>query len=89
MSLTIIGFGKRTSRDYGAITSLECPRCHQNVSYHLIYTRTWFTYFFIPLFPYRSQYRVACPICSHSILLQGKEIEAAKQGTLRLNVLHD
>ncbi|MDX6692671.1 MAG: hypothetical protein QOF02_274 [Blastocatellia bacterium] len=89
MSSVIIGFGRRTTKYYGEVTSLKCPRCSNYVHYHLTHTRIWFTYFFIPIFPYHSEYRVECPICAQSILLQGEEIEAAKQGKLRLHVLHD
>jgi ribosomal protein S26 len=89
MSSVIIGFGRRTTKYYGEVAALKCIRCSNHVHYRLTHIRTWFTYFFIPIFPYRSEYRVACPICSYSISLRGKEIEAAKQGTLRLYVLHD
>lgn len=89
MSFTIIGFGRRTRIDYGAITSLECPRCSNNVSYHLVRTRIWFTYFFIPIFPYKTEYNAECPICAYNIKLQGEEVEAARQGALNIHVFYD
>jgi hypothetical protein len=85
MSLTIIGFGKVTVRDLGK-TGLEqqCVWCSSHVFYHLIFIRTWFTYFFIPLIPYRSEYRVECPACLNGIRITGRELEAARQGELTL-----
>ena len=75
--------------DYGAINKLKCPRCSNNVSYHLIRTRTWFTYFFIPIFPYKTEYNAECPICTYSIKLLGEEVEAARHGTLNIRVSPD
>lgn len=89
MSSVIIGFGRKTRRDYGQVALLVCPRCSNNVYYHLIHIRSWFTYFFIPIFPYHSEHLIECPICANNIRLQGEEIEAAKQGTLKLHILND
>jgi hypothetical protein len=85
MSITIIGFGKVTSKDLGE-TGLEqpCVWCSANVFYHLILVRTWFTYFFIPVIPYCSAYRVTCPACGEGVTLSGEEVKAAKRGELML-----
>jgi hypothetical protein len=85
MSLTIIGFGKVTSKDLGE-TGLEqpCIWCSAHVIYHLMLVRTWFTYFFIPVLPYRKAYRVTCPACGGSIPISGEEVKAAKRGELTL-----
>jgi ribosomal protein S27E len=85
MSSTIIGFGKQTRKDFGAVAKVTCPRCSNELFYHLIHTRIWFTYFFIPVLPYRSQYNLECPVCSHEIAVYAAEIEAAKQGTLTIH----
>lgn len=85
MSLTIIGFGKVTSKDLGE-TGLEqpCIWCSTRVVYHLVLVRTWFTYFFIPVLPYRKAYRVMCPACGNGIAISGEEVKAAKRGELTL-----
>lgn len=86
MSFTLVGFGKVTVKDLGE-TGLEqqCVWCSARVFYHLILTRTWFTYFFIPVIPYRSEYRVEWPTCRNGILIKGGEVEAAKRGELKLD----
>lgn len=85
MSLTIIGFGKVTSKDLGEIgLEQSCVWCSAIVFYHLVLVRTWFTYFFIPIIPYRSVYRVTCPACGEGIPLSGEEVKAAKRGELSL-----
>jgi hypothetical protein len=85
MSLTIIGFGKVTSKDLGEIgQDQSCIWCSAQMSYHLICVRTWFTYFFIPVIPYRSAYRVTCPSCGEGMTISGEEVRAAKRGELTL-----
>ena len=85
MSLTIIGFGKVTSKDLGETgPEQQCVWCSARIFYHLILTRTWFTYFFVPVIPYRSAYRVACPACGGGVTISGEEVEAARRGELRI-----
>jgi hypothetical protein len=85
MSLTIIGFGKTTVSDLGE-TGLEqqCVWCSARVYYHLIFIRTWFTYFFVPVLPYRSEYRVECLLCGGGVRIRGNEMKAALRGELTL-----
>lgn len=86
MSLTIIGFGKVTADDLGETGREQpCVWCSAHVFYHLIFMRTWFTYFFIPLIPYRSAYRVMCPACGGGVTISGEEAKAAKRGELKLS----
>lgn len=88
MSLIIIGFGKVTAKDLGAIGQEQlCVWCSALVSYRLLLVRRWFTYFFIPVFPYRREYRLACPSCANGIEIRGAEVKAAKRGELRLTSL--
>jgi hypothetical protein len=86
VSVTIIGFGKVTSKDLGEIGQKQpCVWCSSHVFYHLILVRTWFTYFFIPIVPYHKEYRVVCPICDGNVKILGEEVKAAKRGELTLH----
>ena len=85
MSLTIIGFGKVTYKDLGETgPEQSCVWCSARVFYHLSLLRTWFTYSFVPVIPYRSEYRVECPDCRNSIRITGGEVGAARRGELIL-----
>lgn len=85
MSLTIIGFGNVTSDDLGETgREQQCVWCSASVFYHLFLMRTWFTYYFIRLFPYRSEYQIVCPACAQGIRISGEEVKAAKRGELML-----
>jgi zinc-ribbon family len=90
MSFILIGFGRRTHKDLGETGTVQtCARCSNSIFYHLVSSHTWFTCFFIPIFPYRSAYRIECPVCFHGIELRRSEIKAAKQGTLNVYVSSD
>jgi hypothetical protein len=85
MSLIIVGFGRVTTRDLGA-ASLEqqCVWCSERVVYRLLRARTWFSFFFVPVIPYRTRYCVECPACARALVIRGDEVEAARRGELRL-----
>jgi hypothetical protein len=86
MSFHLLGIGKLTYKDLGSTgTEQECIWCSNKVFYHLILVRTWLTYFFIPVLPYRKQYRMECPVCATGFFIYGSEIESAKLGELKLN----
>lgn len=90
MSFILVGFGKRTRKDFGETGRVQqCIWCSNSVFYHLVRTNTWFTYFFIPIFPYRSEYRIECPICHNGLALKKAEIKAALRGTLNVYVSRD
>jgi hypothetical protein len=85
MSFIIIGLGKKTFKDLGETGQpQQCFSCSVPVFNHLILVRTWFTYFFIPIFSYRREYRIECPACSCSVTIYGDEIRAAKRGELQV-----
>jgi hypothetical protein len=86
MSVILVGFGKKTYRHLGE-TGLEqsCVWCSGRVFYHLVLGRTWFTYFFVPLFSYGTEYRVECPLCGCGVRIFGDEVKAARRGELSLH----
>lgn len=87
MSFILIGFGKKTYKDLGETgPEQQCVWCSSVMFYHLVLVRTWFTYFFIPIFPYRNEYRIACPACNGNIGISDEEVKAAKQGKLTLHL---
>jgi hypothetical protein len=85
MSFILIGLGKKTAKDLGETGQQQrCFSCSQVVVYHLVIVRTWLTYFFIPVVPYRNQYFVECPACAQGIEIGGNEVKAAKRGELNI-----
>lgn len=85
MSLILIGFGKKTRKDLGDTgREQQCPWCSGQVFYRLVVVKTWFTYFFIPIYAYRREYLVECPLCGGGITIRGEEVRAALKGELTL-----
>lgn len=83
MSLILIGFGKQTHKDVGETGRKQpCAWCSRQVFYHLAVVETWFTLFFIPIYAYRREYRVECPLCGGGLAIGGREVDAARRGEL-------
>lgn len=53
-----------------------CPRCGNQAVWQLVRKRHWFTLFFIPLIPYRTEYFMACPVCRAGKKLTKQEAKA-------------
>lgn len=71
--MIIFGWGYTTNKEYGQVYAVTCGNCNNDVYIELMRQRSWFTFFFIPIFPYKSEHWLLCPICS-----KGAEIEASE-----------
>ena len=77
----IWGFGHTRTKDYGDDVLTNCERCHNNVNRNMLKVTSWFTFFFIPVIPYRTVYLLVCPICGQAEQLEKKVfLEKAGQG---------
>ena len=77
--MIIFGWGYETRREYGPTLPIKCPNCNNDVFWHLLHSRIWFTLFFIPVIPYQSRYYLLCEICSQGIELKDSKIDEIKQ----------
>lgn len=77
----IWGFGHKTTKSFGMMTSNTCHRCNNHVQRAMVKVTTWFTIFFIPIIPYRKQYLMVCPICNDVIESSKEEFESMIEGT--------
>lgn len=75
----IYGWGHTTTKDYGPTVPTTCRNCHNQGYWHLVHVRVWFTLFFIPAIPYRSNYYLLCQVCSRGVELNGDQIAKAKE----------
>lgn len=53
--------------------SYQCQHCNNVSNYKIFRRRKWFTLFWIPIFPYSSQYFIACPICNYGAKISKDE----------------
>lgn len=73
----LFGWGHQTTKNYGPTLPIRCPNCNNDTVWHLGRTKTWFTLFFIPVIPYRTDRYYVCEICAHGKLLDSAEFEEA------------
>lgn len=52
-----------------------CENCGYGVSYQLVRSVSWFTFFWIPIFPYSFKYYLMCPSCEFGYKLKKKQAE--------------
>jgi hypothetical protein len=62
-AFVIFGWGHKTYRDYGPAKAHNCEENGSVEYYHLARRTQWFTIFFIPVFPYRTETILICPLC--------------------------
>ena len=70
----LFGLGKQTVKKLGRIGEQTCENCHKPVQCILVKVADWFTFFFIPIFPYLTRYALICPLCDHAREVSRDEI---------------
>ncbi|MBI3928565.1 MAG: zinc-ribbon domain-containing protein [Armatimonadetes bacterium] len=71
----MFGLGHRKEKKLGPVARRVCPNCHNEDFWELREISTWFTLFFIPLFPYGREHLLVCPICRLSAAVPADEVE--------------
>lgn len=56
-------FGTRRMRRSLGTVMLLCQHCQRPSAHAVFKLHTWFTLFFIPVFPFSVRYMTACPMC--------------------------
>lgn len=85
----LFGWGKVTKSVVGQMFDKTCGYCNQTHSWQLCKNRTWFTVFFIPIIPYKTQYAIACPNCGSHIALTGEQFTTMKNDLNTVNNASD
>ena len=76
--MIIFGWGHQTTKNFGPTFKNHCSHCNNEEYWVLTRFMTWFTLFFIPVFPYSIKYFLSCPICQYGLTLDGEQIEKIK-----------
>jgi len=76
--MIIFGWGRQTIRRIGIVFKNLCGNCHNEEYWVLTRIMTWFTLFFIPVFPYEAKYNLSCPVCQYGITLKGEQVKQFK-----------
>ncbi|MBC8486084.1 MAG: zinc-ribbon domain-containing protein [Bacteroidetes bacterium] len=73
--LVIFGFGHRTNKENQLRSISHCYHCNNDGRWILSKTTSWFTLFFIPVFPYKTEYLTYCPICKNGYKISREDYE--------------
>lgn len=76
--MIIFGWGHQTTKNFGPTFKNHCNHCNNDEYWMLARIMTWFTLFFIPVFPYSIKYFLSCPICQYGLTLDSQQTERIK-----------
>ena len=76
----LFGFGHRTNKEYKMREVTQCYHCNNASNWIMRRQMSWFTLFFIPLVPYRTDYSIFCPICKNGYKITQEEFEKKSNG---------
>ncbi len=76
--MILFGWGFQTIKQFGIVFKNLCEHCHNEEYWILARTINWFTLFFIPVFPYKIDYRLSCPVCQYGLSLNREQINDIK-----------
>ncbi|HTX87150.1 MAG TPA: zinc-ribbon domain-containing protein [Candidatus Nanoarchaeia archaeon] len=71
----IFGWGRQTTWKVGPVFRQLCNHCKNDEYWILIRRTTWFTFFFIPIIPYKTQWWLICPICQYGLKLEAEQVK--------------
>lgn len=76
--MIIFGWGHQMIKNFGPTFRHHCNHCNNDEYWVLTRIMTWFTLFFIPVFPYEIKYFLSCPICQYGLTLKKEQIDEIK-----------
>ncbi len=71
----IFGIGYNTNKEHQLQSSSFCNNCNNESRWMVSKATRWFTLFFIPVFPYKTEYITYCPICKSGFKITKEEFE--------------
>lgn len=77
-AMIIFGWGHKMIKNFGPTFRHLCTHCNNEEYWVLTRVMTWFTLFFIPIFPYEIKYFLTCPICQYGSELKRDQIDSIK-----------
>lgn len=82
--MLIFGWGHRRENVVGPVEKLRCPRCGRDEFWELVEVRTYVSFFFVPVIPYRTEHLIRCPICQVVSEVSDAELPRRQEQAARL-----
>jgi len=76
--MIIFGRWRRIARNVWPTHKMKCSHCNNEDYFYLKVVTTWFTLFFIPIFPYERYHFLYCPICEYWVKLDSDQVNTLK-----------
>jgi len=76
--MVIFGRWRRITWNIWPTHKIKCSHCHNEDYFHLKVVTTWFTLFFIPIFPYGRYHFLYCPTCEYWVKLDSDQVKTLK-----------
>jgi hypothetical protein len=73
--MILFGWGHQRHKLIGPTHARKCENCNNERIWTMHKLSTWFTLFFIPVFPYSSKRLLTCPVCGQGFELSQTEFE--------------
>ena len=73
--MIIFGWGHQTIWVIGPAFQRMCDHCHNEEHWVLMRRTTWFTLFWIPVIPYKTERLLLCPTCKYGLELDSAQFE--------------
>lgn len=73
--IVLFGFGHQTKKEYNMHDVTHCYRCNNLSNWVMSRQVDWFTLFFIPVIPYKTDYWIYCPICKNGYKISQQEFD--------------
>jgi hypothetical protein len=75
----LIIFGSRRKRRQLGVVLMMCQRCQRPCAHTIIWIKTFFTLFFIPVIPIGSKYYTVCSMCAGAVNIDKDHAEHLQQ----------
>jgi len=76
--MIIFGWNHQTIWFIGLAFRIRCDHCNNEEFWGLSRRTTWFTLFFIPVIPYKTEWLLTCPICKYGTELDSAQVKKIK-----------
>lgn len=82
--ILIFGHNRRTYKVNGQTKARKCNQCTHERPFKIVEEKKWFSFFFIPLFPYKKRNLLVCSVCGAGFEAKGEVQSASPSNTSQL-----